>query len=84
MEISSLNKSMNNHSTVHAISTQISSIGAACQKKFKNLTESLKIHSGGSTFFIMPPVGISSQNTLWNNFSPIQMILTSNILIHSA
>jgi hypothetical protein len=35
MGIFSLNKSMNNLSTVHAISAQISSIGAACRTKFK-------------------------------------------------
>lgn len=39
MGISSLNKSMNNFWTVHAISAHISSIGAAWRKKFKTLNE---------------------------------------------
>ena len=39
MGISSLNKSMNNFWTVHAISAQISSIGAAWRKKFKTLND---------------------------------------------
>jgi hypothetical protein len=31
-----------------------------------------------------PPMGISSQNTLLNNFSPVQPILINNTLIDSA
>jgi hypothetical protein len=40
--ISSLNKSMNNFSTVHAMLAQISSIGAACRKKLKIFNELTK------------------------------------------
>jgi hypothetical protein len=36
IRISTINKTMNNFSTVHAIFAQISSIGAAWRKKFKN------------------------------------------------
>jgi hypothetical protein len=31
-----------------------------------------------------PPTGISSQNTLLNNFSPVQLILVCNTLMDSA
>jgi hypothetical protein len=40
--ISSLNKSMNNFSTVHAIFAQINSIGAAWQKKLRNFNKMTK------------------------------------------
>ena len=42
MGISSLNKTMNNFWTVHAISAHISSIGAAWRKKFETLNEITK------------------------------------------
>jgi hypothetical protein len=43
IRIPSLNKIMNNFSTVHAIFTQISSIGAASQKQLKSFNEITKI-----------------------------------------
>jgi hypothetical protein len=41
--ISSLNKTINNFSTINAIFAHISSIGAAWRKKFKNFNEITKI-----------------------------------------
>jgi hypothetical protein len=43
MGISSLNKTINNFSTAHAIFAQISSIGAAWQRKLKNSNKITKI-----------------------------------------
>jgi hypothetical protein len=77
--ISSLNKSVNNFSTVHVIFTQISSISAAWQNKFRNLNEIPKHSFYGFTFFFekkTPRMGISSQNTLLINFLPVQPIFT--------
>jgi hypothetical protein len=48
--ISSLNKIINNFLIVHAIFTQISSIGAACGKKLKNLNEITKNSFQGHFF----------------------------------
>jgi hypothetical protein len=48
--ISSLNKTTNNFSTVHAISAQISSISAAWRKKFVNFNEITKLSFYGSLF----------------------------------
>jgi hypothetical protein len=48
--VSSVNKTVNNFSTVHAIFVQVSSIGAAWQKKFKNINESTKISFCGQFF----------------------------------
>jgi hypothetical protein len=45
--ISSLYKTMNNFSIVHAIFIQISSIGAAWRKKYKNSIKSPKFRSSG-------------------------------------
>jgi hypothetical protein len=75
---------MNNFSTVHAIFAQISSIGAACRKKLKYLNEITKNSFQWALFFKTPPKGTSSHNTLLNNFSPIQSILTNSIPIDSA
>ena len=54
------------------------------ERNSKLSTKLPKIHSRGHFFKITPPMGISSQNTLLNNSSPVQTILTCNIPIDSA
>jgi hypothetical protein len=84
--ISSLNKTMNEFSTVHTIFAQISSIDAQpVERNRKISTESPKFPSKGHILEKCPQWGsISSQNTLLKNFSPVQQILTSNTPIDSA
>jgi hypothetical protein len=48
--ISSLNETMNNFTTVHAISAQISLIGATWRNELKNFHEITKISFWGSLF----------------------------------
>jgi hypothetical protein len=76
--ISSLNKTINNCSTLHAIFAQISSIGAAWQIHPKSSTAPQNFGLGSLFGEKRPPKGISSQNTLLNNFSSVQPILTCN------
>jgi hypothetical protein len=64
--ISSYNKSLNTFSIIHAIFAQISSIGAACRKKFKTVNEIIK--NSFHEHLKNTPMGISSQNTLLTNF----------------
>jgi hypothetical protein len=73
--ISSFNKTVNNVSTVHAIFARISSIGTDWQKKSKISTERQKFCSRCHFLGQTPPMGISSQNTMLNNFSPVKLIL---------
>jgi hypothetical protein len=54
---SSLNKTMKNVSTVHAIFAQTSSIGAAWRKRLKNSTKSSKFTSKGHFFGKNAPNG---------------------------
>jgi hypothetical protein len=65
---------MNNFPTVHAIFAQISSIGAAWRHKIKNINETTKFRFRGHLSRKNAPMGISSQNTLLINFSPVQPI----------
>jgi hypothetical protein len=55
---SSLNKTINNFSTVHAIFAQISSIGAAWRHKFKHFNEITEISLQGTLFGETPQIGI--------------------------
>ena len=57
MGISSLNKTLNNFWTVHAISAHISSIGAAWRKKFKTLNEITQNSLKGALIFKNAPNG---------------------------
>jgi hypothetical protein len=59
---------MNNFSTVHAILIQISSIGAAWRRNSKISTKSPLFRTRGHFIGKTPPMGISSQNTLLNNY----------------
>jgi hypothetical protein len=55
------------------------------ERNSKISTKSPKFRSRGHFFLEKtPPMGISSQNTLLNNFSPVQPILTCNTPIDSA
>jgi hypothetical protein len=80
IEISRFNKSMNNFSTVHTIFVQIAQspqLGEKKNQKFQRNHQNFVLWV--SLFEKTPPMGISSQNTLLNNFSPVQPILiTSN------
>ena len=78
MGISSLNKSMNNFWTVHAISAHVSSIGAAWWRKFKTLNEITQISFYGSNR------GICMKKYPNNNFLTVQPILPSIIPINSS
>jgi hypothetical protein len=53
-------------------------------KEIETKNEITKIWFWGQFFEKTLPMGISSQNTLLNNFSPVRPILTGNILIDSA
>jgi hypothetical protein len=74
---------MNNFSTVHAIFAHISPISAAYRKKFKNFNENTK-NSFQGLLKINAPNRDFKQNTLLNNFSLIQPILTNSLPFDSA
>jgi hypothetical protein len=52
--------------------------------KFETFNEITHNSLMGALFLKTPPMGISSQNTLLNNFSLVQLILACNIPIDSA
>jgi hypothetical protein len=51
------------------------------ERNSKFSTKSSKFRSVGQFFKKTPPMGISRQNTLLINFSPVQLILIGNTLI---
>jgi hypothetical protein len=76
--ISSLEVSVNNSSTA-----QVSSIVAACQKIFKKSNKITKHSSLGTFSMNAPDADFKPKHLVKITFSPVQMILTSNIPIDS-